>query len=94
MAVLEQMFDQVRSEPGTLVYVMHRTESEPDVIIFYELYGHQRDFDAHTSTEVHEQVVVSLEALLAKPMELHFLDAVMWKIDGTLGNAWGEGASA
>lgn len=40
-----------RQEPGTLVYAIHRIESEPLVRTFYELYADRAAFDAHEEQE-------------------------------------------
>ncbi|RNG26252.1 putative quinol monooxygenase [Streptomyces botrytidirepellens] len=37
----------IRTEPGTLVYVVHTPVSEPLVRVFYELYADQDAFQAH-----------------------------------------------
>lgn len=37
----------VRHEPGTLLYVSHTVEDEPQLRIFYELYRDRAAFDSH-----------------------------------------------
>jgi quinol monooxygenase YgiN len=40
--------EQIRAhEPGTLLYVVHRVESDPDARLFYELYQDRAAFDDH-----------------------------------------------
>jgi quinol monooxygenase YgiN len=40
--------DQIRAhEPGTLLYAVHRVESDPDARLFYELYRDRAAFDDH-----------------------------------------------
>jgi quinol monooxygenase YgiN len=43
-----QTVEQIRAhEPGTLLYVVHCVEGDPDVRLFYELYRDRAAFDDH-----------------------------------------------
>ena len=43
-----QTVEQIRAnEPGTLIYAVHRVESDPDARLFYELYRNRAAFDDH-----------------------------------------------
>ena len=37
LAAVQPLFDQVRNEPGTLLYVMNRAKDDPNVFWFSEL---------------------------------------------------------
>jgi quinol monooxygenase YgiN len=40
--------EQIRAhEPGTLLYAVHRVESDPDARLFYEVYRDRAAFDDH-----------------------------------------------
>jgi quinol monooxygenase YgiN len=50
-ALTEQTVAAIRmSEPGTLVYLIHREVSSPSVRVFYELYRNVEAFEAHEGT--------------------------------------------
>ncbi|KPC68453.1 antibiotic biosynthesis monooxygenase [Streptomyces sp. NRRL WC-3753] len=46
-ALVARTIEGIRSEPGTLVYVVHVPEDEPLVRVFYELYADRDAFQAH-----------------------------------------------
>ena len=47
-ALLTEQAGVVRkAEPGCLVYRPHRSQTDPDSFIFYEMYRDQAAFDAH-----------------------------------------------
>ena len=47
-ALTEETVAAIRmSEPGTLVYLVHREASSPSVRVFYELYRNVEAFEAH-----------------------------------------------
>jgi quinol monooxygenase YgiN len=49
IAAFDSAKDAVASEPGTLLYVLHRNQSNPDVFYVTELYEDQAALDAHMS---------------------------------------------
>src|SRR5215203_1815745 len=55
-AAFAEMFAQVQSEPGTLLYTLVEAD-EPDTLYFWEQYSDQAAMDAHMSgpalTELH-----------------------------------------
>ncbi|AHK36133.1 hypothetical protein Pd630_LPD16174 (plasmid) [Rhodococcus opacus PD630] len=77
--ILRPMFDQVRNEPGTLLYLMHVSRDEPDVIWFYERYADESAFAAHTESAVHHSVVEQLMPLLVGDPEATFLELLAEK---------------
>ncbi|WP_327310071.1 antibiotic biosynthesis monooxygenase (plasmid) [Streptomyces sp. NBC_01298] len=46
-ALVSRTAEGIRSEPGTLVYVVHTPVGEPLVRVFYELYANREAFQAH-----------------------------------------------
>ena len=74
--VLQPMFEQVKEEPGTLLYMMHRSLKEDHVIWFYERYADMEAFQIHQDSAVHKAVSEQMVPLLSPETELHFLDLV------------------
>jgi len=83
----EEAFDQLvantaaqirEKERGTLFYLCHRVQGEPNARIFYELY---RDHDAFQAHEVAEHVTdfhAQRKPMMAGPERVEFLD----RLDG------------
>lgn len=72
--VLRPMFEEVKKEPGTLLYLMHVSQNEPDAIWFYERYVDEAAFEVHRTSATHDAVLAALKPLIAWPPEIHFLD--------------------
>ena len=51
VAAFEPIMEQVRNEPGTLLYVMNRAKDDPNVFWFSELYADDDAFVAHGASE-------------------------------------------
>src|SRR4051794_16671719 len=60
----------VESEPGTELYVLHESATEPDVVWFYELYTDQSALEAHSGSAAMKEVGGRLAGLLAGRPEL------------------------
>lgn len=63
------------SEPGTLIYVNHLVEGEPDQRIFYELYRDRAAFDEHERQPHTRRFLAGREALVDH-VEVDWLTAV------------------
>lgn len=63
------------SEPGTLVYVNHTVEGEPDQRVFYELYRDREAFDEHERQPHTRKFLASREALVDR-VEVDWLTTV------------------
>ena len=74
--ILKPMLRQVLDEPGTLLYLMHESLSEPDVIWFYERYADEAAFKRHMESAVHHYVVAKLMPLLDPATKVHWLELV------------------
>jgi quinol monooxygenase YgiN len=68
-ALTEETVAAVRmSEPGTLVYLVHRDTSSPSVRVFYELYRNVEAFEAHEGmSHVQRFLVQRTEHLTGEP---------------------------
>jgi quinol monooxygenase YgiN len=63
------------SEPGTLIYVNHLVEGEPNQRIFYELYRDREAFDEHERQPHTRKFLAGREALVDH-VEVDWLTAV------------------
>ncbi len=66
VAAFEPLIEQVRKEPGTLLYVMNRSKNDPDVFWFMELYADDDAFAAHGSSEAMAAATPALGAAIAE----------------------------
>lgn len=84
VAALRPMFEAVRAEPGTLLYMMHTCPADPDVVWFYERYADEAAFELHRSTPAHDEALRTIGPLLAAAPEIHFLELVASKANVAL----------
>ena len=66
VAAFEPIIDQVRNEPGTLLYVMNRAKDDPNVFWFAELYADDDAFAAHGTSEAMANAMPTLGPLIAE----------------------------
>ena len=66
VAAFEPLIDQVRNEPGTLLYVMNRAKDDPNVFWFSELYADDDAFAAHGASDTMARVGPTLAPLIAE----------------------------
>jgi autoinducer 2-degrading protein len=66
VAAFEPLIDQVRNEPGTLLYVMNRAKDDPNVFWFSELYADEDAFAAHGSSDAMAKAMPALGPLIAE----------------------------
>ncbi len=71
--------DNVQSEDGTLVYILHEEEADPDALFVYELYTEQAALIAHSSADWFKAFGPSLAPFMAGRPEMHFLAPVTGK---------------
>ena len=53
LAAFTPLLEQVRKEPGTLLYALHRSKDDPHVFWTTEVYADEEAFAAHSSSEMH-----------------------------------------
>ncbi len=68
----------IRQEPGTLVYVSHTVEGQPNQRVFYELYRDRAAFDDHERQEHTRHFLVEREALVDR-IEVDWLTSIAGK---------------
>jgi (4S)-4-hydroxy-5-phosphonooxypentane-2,3-dione isomerase len=66
LAAFEPLLEQVRKEPGTLLYVMNRAKDNPDMFWFAELYSDDEAFAAHGSSDAMAKAMPTLGPLIAE----------------------------
>ena len=72
VAAVEEMFDTVLQESGTLVYAMHRDNDDRDAVWMYELYDAPAGLDAHGDSAAARRLGERLEGLLRTEPEVGF----------------------
>jgi quinol monooxygenase YgiN len=63
-AAFAGLFEQVEREPGTEVYVLHRSQDDPNVFFFYELFTDADALEAHRDSDAMRAVGPVLGALV------------------------------
>ncbi len=76
VAALQTMLGHVPTETGTEIYILHRDQSDANILWFYELYTDQASFEAHGSSDTMKALGRSLGPVLAAPPELTMLTPV------------------
>jgi (4S)-4-hydroxy-5-phosphonooxypentane-2,3-dione isomerase len=66
MAAFEPLIEQVRNEPGTLLYVMNRAKDNPDMFWVSELYRDDEAFAAHSGSDAMAKAMPILGPLIAE----------------------------
>jgi len=72
--ILSAMVAPTRAEPGCINYDFHADAEDPNVFVFYENWKSRADLDAHLKTPHLAPLVGRLDELLARPVEMRFLD--------------------
>jgi (4S)-4-hydroxy-5-phosphonooxypentane-2,3-dione isomerase len=66
IAAFRPVFEQVDKEPGTLLYVLHRSKDDPDLFWVCELYAGDDAFAAHSASDAITAVTPALAELIAE----------------------------
>lgn len=61
-----EMLDQVKQEPGTLLYSMFTDGQDSDVLWFWMAFPRRQDFDEHNTSEVDQRASEAFRPLLAE----------------------------
>lgn len=60
------VFELVDKEPGTLLYVLHRSKDDPDLFWVSELYASEDAFAAHSKSDAMAAATPALAGLIAE----------------------------
>jgi autoinducer 2-degrading protein len=66
IAAFRPVFEQVEKEPGTLLYVLHRSRGDPGLFWVSELYADDDAFAAHRGSEAMAAATPTLGELIAE----------------------------
>jgi quinol monooxygenase YgiN len=72
-AACTEMASKVRQEPDTLTYIMHRSTTDPTVLMVYEVYKDAAAFEFHRKTPHMADLFGKLKDLVAGPPEVETL---------------------
>ncbi|HUI28126.1 MAG TPA: putative quinol monooxygenase [Candidatus Kryptonia bacterium] len=71
----DKMIAHVKAnEPGTLMYILNRSNSDPSKFVFYEVYQDQGAFAAHGGSEPMQQFFGAVGLLLDGRPEIHMYE--------------------
>ena len=76
---LEAAIDNAKTEEGTLTYILHTDDKEPDTVFFYELYTDQDALTAHGTSDAMKEFGRSMRDLAGGRPELQILKPVSGK---------------
>jgi len=60
------VFELVDTEPGTLLYVLHRSKDDPDLFWVSEIYADEDAFAAHSKSDAMAAATPALAELIAE----------------------------
>jgi len=76
---MQAAIDNAHSEAGTLTYILHTDDKEPDAVFFYEIYTDQEALAAHGSSDFMKEFGKSMRDLAGGRPELQILKPVSGK---------------
>jgi len=76
---MQAAIDNAHSEAGTLTYILHTDDKEPDAVFFYEIYTDQDALAAHGSSDFMKEFGKSMRDLAGGRPELQILKPVSGK---------------
>lgn len=76
---LQAAIDNANSEAGTLLYILHTNDKDPDAVFFYELYTDQEAFSTHGSSDRFKEIGATLRDVAGGRPELTILTPVVGK---------------
>ena len=65
---LEEAATAAAEEPGTLLYLIHDSQTEPDTLWMYELYASPEAQAAHSGSDATARLRAAVAALLSEPL--------------------------
>jgi (4S)-4-hydroxy-5-phosphonooxypentane-2,3-dione isomerase len=66
IAAFQPVFELVEEEPGTLLYVLHRSREDPDLFWVCELYADDDAFAAHRTSDAMAAATPALAEFIAE----------------------------
>jgi len=69
-AAFREQVANVASEEGTLMYTLHRSQSDPAVFLFYEQYKDLTALKLHSGTPYFKALFQTIQPLVAGPPDI------------------------
>ena len=79
VSALQAAIDNADTEAGTLLYILHTDDKDPDAVFMYELYTDQDALTAHGTSDRFKEIGMSLRDVAGGRPELTFLTPVSGK---------------
>jgi quinol monooxygenase YgiN len=76
---MEALIENAKTEAGTLTYILHVDDKEPDAVFFYELYSDEDALTAHGTSDRFKEIGKSLRDLAGGRPELQILKPLIGK---------------
>ena len=76
---MKAAIDNANTEEGTLTYILHTDDKEPDAVFFYEIYADQDALAAHGTSDFFKEFGKSIRDLAGGRPELQILKPVIGK---------------
>ena len=73
---LRGMVSKVEAEEGTLMYSLHRSQTDPTQFLYYEKYKDAEALKAHSETPYFKELFGVLQPLIAGAPEIEMYDEV------------------
>jgi quinol monooxygenase YgiN len=70
MDALAPLHDAVKAEPGTEVFIMHASDADPDIVMFYEVYRDKDALSAHQQNPALKSIGPAMAGLVAGAPEI------------------------
>jgi quinol monooxygenase YgiN len=71
---LASLLEPTRAEAGCISYDCHRSQDDPAVFVFYEVWKNREELDKHLGTPYLKALLGKVDELFSVPPELHFLN--------------------
>ena len=73
-SAFRDMIKKVRAaEPGCLAYILHKSNQDPTMFVWYETYADQAAFDNHRRTDHMKEMGARIANLLAEKPQVELL---------------------
>jgi quinol monooxygenase YgiN len=76
-AAFREQVANVASEEGTLMYTLHRSQSDPTVFLFYEQYKDSAALKLHSATPYFKALFQTIQPLVAGPPDIEKFDGIV-----------------
>ena len=79
--ILSAQVAPTRAEPGCINYDFHCDQADPNVFVFYENFASKAALEDHLKQPHLKPLMDRLDELLAKPVDIRFLDMLSVRAD-------------